>query len=146
MDARIVEFAEVLRQNGIRVSTAEVNDAVLATSEIGLHRRELLKSALQTTLVKRSMDLETFDRAFELFFSGAAKTLESLDAALLADLEREGLLERDELAMVVASVNRLFNQLSPLAQAALSADRARLAQLFRASMLELDLSRLESTL
>lgn len=146
MDARIVEFAEVLRQNGIRVSTAEVNDAVQATSEVGLRRRELFKSALQTTLVKRAMDLEAFGRAFELFFTGAAQTLESLDAALLADLEREGLLEGDELAMVAASVNRLFNQLSPLAQAALSADRARLAQLFRASMLQLDLSRLETTL
>src|SRR5262249_33934955 len=146
MDARIVEFAEVLRQNGMRVSTAEVRDAVQATSQIGLHRRELFKSALQTTLVKRTMDLEPFDRAFELFFTGVAKVLESLDAALLAELEREGLLEEDELALVVATVNRLFNQLSPFAQAALSADRARLAQLFRSSALQLDLSRLDSPL
>jgi uncharacterized protein with von Willebrand factor type A (vWA) domain len=46
----------------------------------------------------------------------------------------------------VATVNRLFNQLSPLAQAALSGDRARLAQLFRTASSQLDLSRLETPL
>ena len=39
---------------------------------------------------------------------------------------------------VLATVNRLFNQLSPLAQAALQNDRARLAQLFSAATLQLE--------
>lgn len=146
MDGRIVEFAEVLRQNGIRVSTAEVKDAVQAAAEIGVEHRPLFKSALRSTMVKREMDLGTFDRAFELFFSGAARVFEALDAALLQEIESQGLLEGDELAMVVATVNRLFNQMSPLAQAALGGDRARLAQLFRSATLQLDFSRLESPL
>jgi len=144
VDARIVEFAEVLRQNGVRVSTAEVVDAAQATAIVGLQDRDLFRSVLRSTLVKRDLDLEAFDRAFDFFFSGAAKTFEALDEALLKQLEEQGLLEGDELQMVVATVNRLFNQLSPMAQAALQNDRARLAQLFRAATLQLDLSRMET--
>jgi uncharacterized protein with von Willebrand factor type A (vWA) domain len=146
VDARIVEFAEVLRQNGLRVSPSEVIDATSAASEVGLADRGVLKAALRATLAKREMDLEAFDRAFEFFFSGAARTFEALDEALLRQLEEQGLLEGDELAMVIATVNRLFNQMSPLAQAALQGDRARLAKIFRAATLQLDLSRLESPL
>ncbi|HYV47770.1 MAG TPA: VWA domain-containing protein [Myxococcaceae bacterium] len=144
MDARIVEFAEVLRQNGVRVSTAEVVDAAQAVAIVGVQDRDLFRSVLRSTLVKRDLDLEAFDRAFDFFFSGAAKTFEALDEALLKQLEEQGLLEGDELQMVVATVNRLFNQLSPMAQAALQNDRARLAQLFRAATLQLDLSRMET--
>lgn len=146
MDARIVEFAEVLRQNGVRVSAAEVVDAVQAASIVGMEDREQFRSVLRSTMVKRELDLESFGRAFDFFFSGAARTFEALDEALLRQLEAEGLLEGDDLAMVVATVNRLFNQLSPLAQAALQGDRARLAQIFRAATLQLDLSRLETPL
>jgi len=144
VEARIVEFAEVLRQNGVRVSTAEVVDATQATSLVGVKDRDLFRSVLRSTLVKRDLDLESFDRAFDFFFTGAARTFEALDESLLKQLEEQGLLEGDELQMVVATVNRLFNQLSPLAQAALQNDRARLAQLFRAATLQLDLSRLET--
>ena len=146
MDARIVEFAEVLRQNGVRVSTAEVVDAEQAVSLTGVEDREQFRSVLRSTMVKRDLDLEAFGRAFDFFFSGAAATFEALDESLLRRLEEEGLLEGDELQMVVATVNRLFNQLSPLAQAALAGDRARLAQIFRAATLALDLSRLETPL
>ena len=40
MDARIAEFAEVLRQNGVRVSTAEVVDAAQAVAITGVADRE----------------------------------------------------------------------------------------------------------
>ncbi|MBI3182276.1 MAG: VWA domain-containing protein [Myxococcales bacterium] len=146
MQARIVEFAEVLRQNGVRLGTSEVDDAVRAACEVGLAERARFAAALRATMCKREADLESFDRAFELFFSGAARTFEALDESLLKRLEEEGLLEGDELAMVVATVNRLFNQMSPLAQAALRGDRGRLASLFRAATLQLDLARVETPL
>ncbi len=146
MDARIVEFAEVLRQNGLKVAPTEVVDAARAVGEIGLESRESFKAALRATLCKRENDVETFDRAFEFYFTGAAKAFDALDRALLRQLEEQGLLEGDELAMVVATVNRLFNQLSPLAQAALQQDRGRLAQIFRGATLQLDLSRMETPL
>jgi len=81
MDARVVEFAEVLRQNGVRVSTAEVQDAAQAACQVGLASRELFRSALRTTLIKRESDLDAFGRAFDFFFSGAAKAYEALDVS-----------------------------------------------------------------
>ncbi len=144
MDARIVDFAEVLRQNGVRVSPSEVNDALRASAEIGLEDRRLFKAVLQATMCKRELDREPFARAFEFYFSGAARTFEAIDASLLAKIQEQGLLEGDELTMVLATVNRLFNQLSPLSQAALGADKARLAHIFRSATLQLDLSQMES--
>lgn len=146
MEARIVEFAEVLRQNGVRVSTSEVQDAARATAEVGLVDRGLFRAALRTTLVKRELDVDTFDRCFDYFFSGAAATFAALDRSLVAQLEEQGLLSGDELKMLVVQMNALGPGLSPLAQAVLQGDRARLAQLFRAASLQLDLSQLQSPL
>ena len=55
MDARIVEFAEVLRQNGVRVSTSEVSDAARAAAEVGLQDKGIFRSVLRTTMVKREL-------------------------------------------------------------------------------------------
>ncbi|GEL75231.1 VWA domain-containing protein [Myxococcus virescens] len=146
MDARIVEFAEVLRQNGVRVSTSEVQDALRATSEVGLKDRNLFRSVLRTTLVKRELDVDTFNRAFEFYFSGAARTFEDIDKSLAQQLEEEGYLEGDLLKMVLIQMHQLLPEMSPLAQAVLMGDRARLAQIFRMASLQLDLSRMESPL
>lgn len=146
MDARIVEFAEVLRQNGVRVSTSEVQDAARAAAEVGLKDRAVFRAVLRTTLVKRQQDLDTFARVFDFFFSGAAKTFEAIDKALLDLIQEQGLLEGDELKMLLYQMNLLFNELSPLAQAALMGDRARLAQIFRAATLQLDLTQMQSSL
>ncbi|MBI5479373.1 MAG: hypothetical protein HY906_10980, partial [Deltaproteobacteria bacterium] len=92
MDARIVEFVEVLRQNGLRVAVSETQDAVRATADIGLADPVAFRATLKATLCKRSPDVPTFDRAFDFYFSGAARTLEQLDKSLLARLQEEGLL------------------------------------------------------
>jgi hypothetical protein len=146
MDARIVEFAEVLRQNGVRVSTSEVQDALRASAEVGLTDRALFRSVLRTTLVKRELDVDTFHRAFEFYFSGLAKTFEALDKSLADQIREAGYLEGDELKMLIYQMNLLLPEMSPLAQAALLGDRARLAQIFRAATLQLDMSGMESGL
>ncbi|CAM4403081.1 VWA domain-containing protein [Corallococcus exiguus] len=146
MDARIVEFAEVLRQNGVRVSTSEVQDALRATAEVGVQDRSLFRSVLRATLVKRELDVETFRRAFDFYFSGAARTFEAIDKSLAKQLEEEGYLEGDLLKMVIYQMNLLAPEMSPLAQAILAGDRARLAQIFRQASLQLDLGQLESPL
>ena len=146
MDARIVEFAEVLRQNGIRVSTSEVSDAARAASEVGLQDKGIFRSVLRTTMVKRQQDVDVFNRAFDFFFSGAAKTFEAIDKSLFDQIREQGLIEGDNLTMLLYQMNQLFNGLSPLAQAALMGDRARLAQIFRSATLQLDLSQMQSTM
>jgi uncharacterized protein with von Willebrand factor type A (vWA) domain len=146
VDARIVEFAEVLRQNGIRVSPAEVQDAARAAAWVGLGDRTAFKEALRATMVKRALDEDAFVRAFDLYFSGAARMLEAIDESLARRIEEEGLLEGEELKALLAALRDLARGFSPLTQAALEGDRARLAALFRAAALRLDLSRLETPL
>ncbi|MBL8954357.1 MAG: hypothetical protein JNK82_26500, partial [Myxococcaceae bacterium] len=144
MDTRLAEFAEVLRQNGLRVGVSETQDAARATAEVGVADRSLFRAALQATLCKRAADVETFDRAFEFFFTGAAKTMEALDASLAARIAEEGLLEGDELTMIVAWLERM--RLAPLTQAAVRGDSAALANILRNAALQLDFSRMQSTL
>lgn len=144
MDARLAEFSEVLRQNGLRVGVSETTDAARATAEVGLEDRNLFRAALQATLCKRATDVETFDRAFEFFFSGAAKTFEALDASLAARIAEEGLLEGDELKMIVAWLEQM--RLSPLTQAAINGDLGALSNIMRNAALQLDFSRMQSTL
>jgi uncharacterized protein with von Willebrand factor type A (vWA) domain len=144
VEARIAEFAEVLRQNGLKIGVSEALDAVTASSMVGLEDREYFRATLQATMCKRAGDVETFDRAFEFFFSGAAKTLAGIDASLAQRIAEEGLLEGDELKMIVAWLERM--RLSPLTEAALAADRARLGQILRNASLQLDFSRMQTSL
>ncbi|MFZ5439079.1 MAG: VWA domain-containing protein [Myxococcota bacterium] len=146
MEQRVVEFVEVLRQNGLKVAISEAKDAVRALAELGVEERELTRATLKTTLCKRAQDVVVFDRAFDFFFSGASKTLEDVEKALLARIEEEGLLGGDELKMIVWMLDRLAGQMSPLTEAALKGDRAGLAQLFRQASLQLDFSRIQNAL
>jgi uncharacterized protein with von Willebrand factor type A (vWA) domain len=144
VEARIVEFAEVLRQNGLKIGVSETLDAVTASGHVGVEDREEFRAALQATMCKRSGDVETFDRAFEFFFSGAAQTLAGIDKSLAQRIAEEGLLEGDELRMIVAWLERM--QLSPLTDAALRGDRARVGQILRNAALQLDFSRMQTSL
>lgn len=146
MEQRVVEFVEVLRQNGLKVSVSETKDAVRALAVVGVDDREATRAVLASTLCKRASDLPTFDKAFDFFFSRASKTLENLEASLLARIQEEGLLEGDELKMIVFLLDRLAGQLSPLTEAALAGDRGRLASLFRNASLQLDYSRIQNAL
>src|SRR5512140_3138123 len=91
MEARLVEFARLLRQNGVRVSPAEVGDAARAVEIAGLGERDALRAALRATLVKRAADVPTFDQLFEIYFSGLGRLLQALDRSVLASLEDAGL-------------------------------------------------------
>ena len=56
MQARVIEFVNVLRRNGIRVSLSENMDAFRALELIGIADPQLFRNALRTTLIKRSGD------------------------------------------------------------------------------------------
>ncbi len=146
MEQRIVEFVEVLRQNGLKVAVTEANDAVRALAEVGVEDRDLTRATLKATLCKRAQDGLLFDKAFDFFFSGASKTLENIEKSLLARIQEEGLLGADELAMIVWMLDRLAGQMSPLTEAAMQGDRGKLAQLFRQASLQIDYSRIQNAL
>ena len=51
MDVPIAALAHLLRQNGVRVSPAEVVDAVAAGALVGVEDRAGFRAALRSTLV-----------------------------------------------------------------------------------------------
>ena len=70
MQDRIIEFANVLRRNGVRVSLSENVDAFRAVDLLGIENPLLFRAALRATLVKRSVDLVSFEELFDFFFFG----------------------------------------------------------------------------
>ena len=69
MESAVHRFIRLLRLYGVRVSTAEAVDAMHAVAQPGVLRdRQVLRSALEVSLVKDRRDLETFDRVFDRFF------------------------------------------------------------------------------
>ncbi len=69
MDAPMVRFVDLLRQCGVRISTAETLDALRGLGAVELARREQVKTALRATLIKEARDEPLFDELFEAFFS-----------------------------------------------------------------------------
>ena len=142
MEARLVEFARLLRQDGVRVSPAEVADAARAVALVGVGERAAFRSALRSTLVKRAADVELFDQLFALYFSGLGRVLDGLERGLLAELERPGLLEGDELRELALALQERVGSLSPLARAALTGERGAVARIFEAAARDLDFAAL----
>ena len=68
MDETVLRFASVLRERGVRLSVAEVEDAARAVAAVGLTRRDPVRLALEAALVKESRDRAVFEELFDLFF------------------------------------------------------------------------------
>ncbi len=141
MEERLEDFAGLLRQNGLRISPAEVADAAQAALLVGMEDRASFRGALRATLVKRGQDAAVFDRLFELYFTGAQDLVDGLQGSLLDALEQEKLneLELEEVA-------RLLAQMSPLAQALLTGRTDQLARILRQATLSVDFRGLQSPL
>ena len=110
MEERILEFVGDLRRAELRISTAEVLDALSASSEVGLLDRETFKSTLAATLVKEARDLETFDRIFNLYFLD----LEALGEGLKKALGPEDPKVQDQLGQVLDAENMDLDELTEL--------------------------------
>ena len=132
MQKKVVEFTNLLRKAGVRVSTAEALDAFAALDEMSLDERELFKDALRTTMVKRSDDIPTYDRLFDLFWSGFHDLLRDQLAQALAGMGPD--FDLDEVLSALREVlENMDLDLSALAQSLLSLDTSQLEQLIRQS-------------
>ena len=141
VDERLQDFAGLLRQNGLRISPAEVADAAQAALLVGMEDRAAFRGALRATLVKRGQDAPVFDRLFELFFTGVKDLLEGLQGSLLDALERENLGEAE-----LEEVARMLAQMSPLAQALVAGRTDQLARILRQATMTIDFRGLQSPL
>jgi len=81
MEKSILLFADCLRRHGMRVSSAELVDAMRCAALPGmLSNRARFHAALRCCLVTKTTDVETFDSIFALFFS-----LQKVNASIISD-------------------------------------------------------------
>ncbi|NQZ97497.1 MAG: VWA domain-containing protein [Myxococcales bacterium] len=132
MQKKILEFTNILRNSGIRVSTAEAIDAFQALDLLSIGDREIFKDALRTTMVKRGEDVPSFDELFDLYWSGFYDSLREQfgeAANRLGDfgIDLEELLH--QIAEMLKNMEGEVGDLSELAKAMLTADLNQLEQL-----------------
>ena len=131
MEDRVIEFANVLRRNGIRVSLSENMDAFRALQLIGIRDPLLFRNALRSTLVKRSSDVKPFEELFEFFFLGIGQAIDALDRRIMDELG----LTPEQFQQMLEQIQRLLKQmegeLSPLTRALLTGNRGELERLLR---------------
>jgi len=146
---RILEFANLLRKSGVRVSVAESLDAFTALDEISIRDREVFRDALRATMVKRAMDVPTYDRLFELYWSGFYDGLRSAFDEATQGLQARGmdldsLMER--LEQMLQGLDEGEVDLSELARALLTQDLSQLEQMIRQAGEAADVDRIENML
>ena len=145
MEDRIVEFTNVLRRNGMRVSLSENMDAFRALGLIGIQDPLLFRNALRSTLVKRPSDMRPFEELFDYFFLGIGEALDALDRRIMEELG----LTAEQFQQMLEQIQRLLKQmegdLSELTRALLTANRGELERLLReAASQEADSGSLDS--
>ena len=85
LPARLLGFAEELRDEGLAIGTAELLDAFAALGEVPWTEREDVREALAATLAKSQEDRRVFELVFERFFFRAAES-----EALERDVREDG--------------------------------------------------------
>jgi uncharacterized protein with von Willebrand factor type A (vWA) domain len=135
VDDRIVELAGLLRANGVRISPAEVADAVRAAAAVGVEDRAALRGALRATLAKRARDAAVLDACFDVWAGAPGRAVAGAERGLLAWLEAAGLAGAD-LDAVAAALVPLLGGLSPAGRAALVGDAGLLARLLAGAAAE----------
>ena len=134
MEDRLIEFASVLRRNGIRVSLSENMDAFRALELIGIADPALFRHALRTTLVKRAGDVKPFEELFDYFFFGIGQALDAIDRRIMEELG----LSPEQFQQMLEQLQRLLKEmegeLSQLTRALLNNNRGELERLLRDAM------------
>jgi len=101
MEEKLVEFANLLRQNGVRVSLAETLDAITASDVTGLAERDLFRAALRATMIKRATEIPVFEELFDVYFSGLGEIIKGAskavqDALAMSDMDFQQFLDEME--------------------------------------------------
>src|SRR5919204_633285 len=71
--ARLLEFADELRREGMAVGTSELLDSFRALAEVSWATEEDFREALAATLAKSQEDRHVFELVFERFFFRAVE-------------------------------------------------------------------------
>jgi uncharacterized protein with von Willebrand factor type A (vWA) domain len=148
MEAKIVEFTNLLRKSGVRVSVSEAIDAFTAVDELSFDDRDLFKTALRASMIKRGDEIPTYDELFDLFWSGFYDNLREAFGAMTGEMAESGIdLEQlmGQLAEMLAQLDGDMN-LSDLAKALLTQDLSTLENLIRDAADQAGTQRIENML
>ncbi|MCB0219466.1 MAG: VWA domain-containing protein [Chrysiogenetes bacterium] len=147
MDDKVVEFAGILRKNGIRVSSSEVIDAMQMLREISLGEREIVKDALRGALVKRAIDIRPYNEIFDLYFSDAGQLLGNPADDLANRLINGGAEGMEEFQhMMQNAIEEMTGELSELTEALMRGDRGKIDQLLHDAAEKAELSEIQNVL
>jgi hypothetical protein len=148
MQQRIIEFTNLLRKSGIRVSVAEGIDAFMALDELGIDDRGVFRDALRASMVKRGDEIATFDELFDLYWSGFYDNLRD-SFGNLGDQMGEMGIDLDSLLAQMAEMMEGMDgnvDLGELAKALLTQDLAMLENMIRAAADQAGTDRIENML
>ncbi len=149
MQKKILEFTNLLRKSGVRVSVAEAIDAFEALDELSLDDRDIFRDALRSAMVKRAEDITTYDQLFDLFWSGFYDNLRDAFENMAGDLAGQGIDLDQLMRMLQEQLENLEPgslDLSELARALLTADLSQLEKLVREAGEQAGVSRIENLL
>ncbi|MCZ6464232.1 MAG: hypothetical protein O7A09_07825, partial [Proteobacteria bacterium] len=133
MQQKVIDFTNLLRKSGIRVSVAESIDAFTALDELSLDDREVFKDALRASMVKRGDEIATYDELFDLYWSGFYDSLREAFGDMAGGLGDMGIDLEELLRQLAEQLGQLDGdmELSELAKALLTQDLSMLEQLIR---------------
>jgi len=134
MQARVIEFANILRRNGIRVSLSENMDAFRALELIGIADPQMFRNALRATLIKRTGDVKSFDELFDYFFLGIGQALDAIDRKIMEELGLSPEQFQEMLDQIQKLLKQMEGDLSDLTKALLNNNRAELERQLREAM------------
>ncbi len=143
MDEKIITFVGLLRQNGVRVSVAESMETFRALDLVGLGARQPVKDVLRATLVKRAVDVPTFDSLFDLYFSGLGEIVKQSEQSAREALDLDAAEYQQLLEELAKFLKEQGIEPSELTDALLRQDTARLERLLREAAERAGVQRIE---
>ncbi|WP_088228561.1 VWA domain-containing protein [Desulfosporosinus sp. FKB] len=69
LDRHLVEFAQLLRSVGLKISPSEISDAAQGLTILGMADKNKVEAVLQATLVKDARYIPSFQEAFRAYFA-----------------------------------------------------------------------------
>ena len=146
MQEKLVEFANLLRENGVRVSLAETLDAFGAADVTGLGEKDSFRSALRATMIKRATELPVFEELFDIYFSGLGEIIKQASQAVqhalsMSDQEFQKFLEEVE-----EMLKKEGKKLSELAKQLLQNNSGQMEKKIREAARAVKLNNIERTI
>lgn len=146
MLARIEEFGQLLRANGVRVSTAELMDAASALAAVGVEHEPQMRAALFCSLVKNEADRATFNELYGLYFHRYDSVLTTGTPSPEDELADAARLSEDRAKKLADALRDGAMTLGTVARAGMGFSSPELSELIRAADISVELDGIRSPL